>query len=312
MTSTADPIAYTLRSNPHAPLDPSREADSTKLAVRFTETAAKLVVIGEPINAWTVLRQAWDESHAATAVLKHDGGKEALERLHADGYLSADGLDVATAEHACDLAGKAAWRARQDLHASAAVLNHRRIRATFPTVTRVITEPRDYGDCHRLSCLLDADGTIVASTNPESEDVEDLEADYPALTERLESDIADLIGDELPSTGSGDGSCYLDLGEHFLPEHTAPQAPLVQVLHVRHPDEGCGAEVWLDGRKVGAEVETVDPGRGYQRADWTERTLDATERAVSEGSAFWGAVERALVDNANSPFIDGDSDDPDW
>ena len=75
--------------------------------------------------------------------------------------------------------------------------------------------------------------------------------------------------------------------------------PLVQVVHVRNPDDGCYVDVYLNDHIVREpDVEDVDPGRGYWRKDWDDRIALA-----NDATNFGRATRRALQDNADSEHI---------
>lgn len=57
----------------------------------------------------------------------------------------------------------------------------------------------------------------------------------------------------------------------------------VEIVHGRDPDEGCEHTVFVDGARVDAYVEDIDPGRGYERESWDEN-IEAirTQEGLSE------------------------------
>lgn len=103
---------------------------------------------------------------------------------------------------------------------------------------------------------------------------------HPTFTVRMTTTQAGLLADAL----------------------TAPKAePKVQVLHQRDPDSECDMRVFLGGVEVSqvVEVESLDPGAGYeketyeenvQRAETAANKPDATDydRAVLEA---WEEME---------------------
>lgn len=82
----------------------------------------------------------------------------------------------------------------------------------------------------------------------------------------------------------------------FLPDAWTPR---MQVLHERDPDSSCSVDVYLNDRRVEAEIEDVDPGRGYEREYWDERT----EGYADDTTAFGQAAHEALERNADSEHI---------
>jgi hypothetical protein len=69
----------------------------------------------------------------------------------------------------------------------------------------------------------------------------------------------------------------------------------VQVLHQRYPDDSCVIRVWVDGVEVTdqAEIEDLDPGRGYEQEDY-QMYLEAAEAAAEADNA--GEFERVVLD----------------
>ena len=77
----------------------------------------------------------------------------------------------------------------------------------------------------------------------------------------------------------------------------------IEVLHVRDADGGCTHAVYVDGVETNeVTVGDVDPGRGWERADWQEHlafvqalpTTPFTQAFTTAGSstarrAGWGA-----------------------
>lgn len=83
-------------------------------------------------------------------------------------------------------------------------------------------------------------------------------------------------------------------------------APKVQILHQRDPDSECYLTVWIDGKQVAITDECdIDPGHGYDAADWWESTrVYATQRDEFETAAY-----AAMIEASDSNYITGD---PDW
>lgn len=77
----------------------------------------------------------------------------------------------------------------------------------------------------------------------------------------------------------------------------------VEVLHQRDPDEGCDITVWVNGIKHDAEIDDIDPGRGYDVDDWDEQT-DELRARPGLSDAFRSAAVAARVDARSSKYID--------
>lgn len=92
----------------------------------------------------------------------------------------------------------------------------------------------------------------------------------------------------------------IDQSDHHKPR----RLPKVQIVHGRNPDAECGLTVFVDGQRVDAEVEDIDPGRGYTRSDWDVRLRDAAI-AVQEnpGDAYRLAVWQELTEAGDSQYI---------
>lgn len=76
----------------------------------------------------------------------------------------------------------------------------------------------------------------------------------------------------------------------------------IQILHVRHPDEGCHVRVFIEGQEVTvSDIEDIDPGRGWLRSEWNDRLA---EFEVAEETPFNSAVHEALLAAADSSYID--------
>jgi hypothetical protein len=74
----------------------------------------------------------------------------------------------------------------------------------------------------------------------------------------------------------------------------------VEILHQRDPDAGCVHTVFVDGVAIeDYTVEDVDPGAGYERADWDARF----EMDESYSPAFREATVAALTAAGDSPYI---------
>lgn len=79
---------------------------------------------------------------------------------------------------------------------------------------------------------------------------------------------------------------------------------MIQILHERNPDDGCGLTVWVDGVQVtDFHVEDVDPGAGWTRSEWDERIANAQAAVNIDDNTFPDAVVSALLSAANSPDI---------
>lgn len=71
-----------------------------------------------------------------------------------------------------------------------------------------------------------------------------------------------------------------------LGDFAAFAEPTIQVLHSRDPDSACDVELYVDGEpfKGKAEVEDMDPGRGYEEEDYRENLREAWLTARRPGS----------------------------
>lgn len=82
-----------------------------------------------------------------------------------------------------------------------------------------------------------------------------------------------------------------------------PPTPSVQIVHSRHPDEGCEHTVFVNDERVEADIEDIDPGRGYKREDWNERI-----RSYLGDTSNFGTCALQVIDAyADSEFIADDS-----
>jgi hypothetical protein len=82
----------------------------------------------------------------------------------------------------------------------------------------------------------------------------------------------------------------------------------LEILHTRDSDGGCYLDVYIDGEPVTEfRVQDVDPGRGYDIADWRETTeFVAADETLTE--AFRGAVVTARETWENADGIDHSGD----
>ncbi|ASR39979.1 hypothetical protein BAY61_32380 (plasmid) [Prauserella marina] len=94
-----------------------------------------------------------------------------------------------------------------------------------------------------------------------------------------------------------------DVGQ---PPLTTPPSPLprsnlrVEVVIDRDPDNGTEAAVFLDGEPHVAEVTVVDPGRGYELAEWRE---NADYNAQDASPAAAALIRKWFADAEPSQFI---------
>jgi hypothetical protein len=91
----------------------------------------------------------------------------------------------------------------------------------------------------------------------------------------------------------------------YKPEPVEPTKPHVELLHVRHPDEGCFINVLIDGTEAKFTEVDVDPGRGYTRSDWNDSAeFHGTNPAYSEAfrdiraGAYEGAGDSQYIDDS--------------
>jgi hypothetical protein len=69
---------------------------------------------------------------------------------------------------------------------------------------------------------------------------------------------------------------------------------------VRDPDGGCEHKVFVDGAEAEADVIDVEPGRGYEPADFAEHWHYSR---AETGGATREAVDLAFVEAGTSPYI---------
>lgn len=87
-------------------------------------------------------------------------------------------------------------------------------------------------------------------------------------------------------------------------KHNHREPLIIQILHERNSDDGCGITVWLDGVKIeDFHVENVDPGAGWHHAEWDERIAEAQASVGIDDNTFPDALVAALQAAADSPHI---------
>lgn len=101
----------------------------------------------------------------------------------------------------------------------------------------------------------------------------------------------DALIDELRNNGN-----EIELVECSIP------MPTVSLIDVRDPDSASDHIVFVNGHRVDAEYDDVDPGRGYGREDWNDNIRFARE----DTSDYGVALLEALQENATSKYITGD------
>lgn len=85
-------------------------------------------------------------------------------------------------------------------------------------------------------------------------------------------------------------------------------APRVEVLTVTPEDGDAYAVVFIDGEQVTPHAsEDVDPGRGYDEADWDEHTAHVAEqaRAGLYSPAFTATVLAERATARGSRYVTG-------
>lgn len=85
--------------------------------------------------------------------------------------------------------------------------------------------------------------------------------------------------------------------------HAAAQPPRISVVHTRDPDTACSLKVFLDGQRVEADVEDIDPGHGYPSSCWTERLTAAEDSHAHAPTEHTAAVLAALRSQADSEHL---------
>lgn len=87
--------------------------------------------------------------------------------------------------------------------------------------------------------------------------------------------------------------------------------PDIQIIHQRDPDSGCDLTVYVDGvRHSDVTVENIDPGRGYEWADWVENVLHARQQAAEHpGNQYYADCVTELEEAASSKYVDDKPED---
>jgi hypothetical protein len=108
-------------------------------------------------------------------------------------------------------------------------------------------------------------------------------------------DVRGFIGDEHYVLGSA----HWDSRVTVVSAADIEAAPRVQIVHSRHPDLECGHTVFVDDVRWTAEIEDIDPGRGWTRADWNER-IHAWD---GDETNFGQAVQSELEQSSDNEYI---------
>jgi hypothetical protein len=87
----------------------------------------------------------------------------------------------------------------------------------------------------------------------------------------------------------------------WVPDATVTDRQHIEVIHNRHPDEGCEVQVFVSGHPAQADVYDIDPGRGYVRADWDETTDSLCASASREVAERLRPLRNDAADN--SPYV---------
>lgn len=174
-------------------------------------------------------------------------------------------------------------------------------RECFPRVQTIQFEWSDQGPFLSLSRLLDADG-------------HDLDPDFTFDGESLDSNLADSCQgqwDQYMTDADGGGEIGRRTRQMNLDVDRALAIELpdsaIRVLHDRDPDGMCAIEVFAAGKRVDAEVEDVDPGRGYQwDGGWKDRLVEARDAAEAHpDDEFRQSAYQALLAATESEHVRG-------
>lgn len=84
----------------------------------------------------------------------------------------------------------------------------------------------------------------------------------------------------------------------------------IEILHTRDPDASCEFTVWVDGRRIERDdesvtvhVEDVDPGYGYELSDWRESTNEVRDHPAYTPE-FRDAVVATRVAYEDSKYVE--------
>jgi hypothetical protein len=109
------------------------------------------------------------------------------------------------------------------------------------------------------------------------------------------SKVFDLI-QNLTEGGDADGMHT----EAEVNTFVATLDPRVQIISSRHPDMGTETTIFVDGKKIDAEVIDIDPGAGYETEDYEKRIADAHAAAQTPcATDFDRAVAETLESYRN-------------
>lgn len=149
------------------------------------------------------------------------------------------------------------------------------------------------------------------SSSGESYDVRQVETGFALHNESLDdpptvSDIENLIEQLREDLFSDRLDTFHDERETL--EFLIGLQPKIQLLHGRDPDSACDIQVYVEGKLVtSVEVEDVDPGRGYRRADWDARVKEAVAEAeAAPDNEFLQHRAGWLQEASDSQFITGE------
>lgn len=131
------------------------------------------------------------------------------------------------------------------------------------------------------------------------------------LLKAVESTLETALGDRYPQDlwqpAERSDSYRVPLPPHHVAQHllTTPPPrprshPRIEVVIDRDPDNDTEARVFLDGKPRMAEVTVVDPGRGYELAEWRE---NADYNAQDASPAAAALIRQWFADAESSQFI---------
>ena len=129
-----------------------------------------------------------------------------------------------------------------------------------------------------------------------------VEYDGPTQWVHMDGSVCDNV-DGVSQEVPGHGLCYDH--DQRVKRVPAPQSNIrLEILHHRDPDSSCEHVIFLNGVRLDwsqVDLEDVDPGAGYEKADWKERIKDA-KKADYRTPEFRQLVVDALKANKNSKY----------
>lgn len=81
----------------------------------------------------------------------------------------------------------------------------------------------------------------------------------------------------------------------------------IEILHQRDPDSACEVRVFIDGTEIddsGVDYVSIDPGAGWDGADWDESAEWDTAPERNRSESFSNAISEAYDEGKESPYVD--------